>query len=212
MHLLSVPRAVRFARLSVVRLATTFAALLAVSHTGELSAQSAQRYSVQVAALTTSIGVGRSAVTTGGFGFEPQLRINSVASSESWGNISIGLGAQWTQHSAGPDDLTIAGAFVEPRWVIITPSTRVFPYLAGRLGLLQQSSNFGTSSSGAAIGGGAGLAIKLSPTVNLDLGGALVSQSFGDFTYTDGSGAVGSFNNPFLTYALKAGLSLGFPR
>ncbi len=105
--------------------------------------------------------------------------------------------------------LTIAGLFVEPRWVLPVKSARVAPYLSGRFGYLQQSNNFGSSSSGPGFGAGAGLGIKLGRYTNLDAGFALVRQRFGDFRYDDGE--PGTFN-PFTTYAAKIGVSRGFPR
>lgn len=174
-----------------------------------LPGQSAQKYAVQIAVLSTSIGIGKDASTSGGFGLEPQLRFNRLWSSETGGAISLGVGGQYTTHSSGPDKLTIAGPFLEPRWVPVTSSTRFYPYLSGRLAYLQQSNNFGTSSSGPGFGAGAGLAIRLNRVTNIDAGVAVVRQRFGDFTHDDGSD--GSFNS-FTTYAAKIGLSWGFPR
>ncbi len=174
-----------------------------------LSAQSAQKYAVQIALLSTTIGLGRSAVTTGGFGLEPQLRFNRLYASETGGAISLGIGGQWTTHSSGGDNLTIAGLFLEPRWVPVTSSSRLYPYLSGRLAYLQQSNNFGTSSMGPGFGAGAGLAVRLNRFTNIDAGVAVVRQGFGDFVYSDGS--AGSFKS-FTTYAAKIGLSWGFPR
>ena len=170
-------------------------------------AQSAQPVSIQVSVLGTTIGVGTSS-NTGGIGIEPQFRFNRVARSESMGTVSLGIGGQWTRHASGPDELTIAGGFVEPRWVppVSFADGRVFVYLAARLAVLNQSNNFGSSSSGAAYGGGGGLAIVLNRQLNLDLGAALVRQSFSDFKYTDGS--AGSFRT-FSAYAVKAGFSYG---
>ena len=170
-------------------------------------AQSAQPVSIQASVLGTTIGVG-TASNTGGVGFEPQFRFNRVARSESMGTVSLGIGGQWTRHTSGPDQLTITGGFVEPRWVppVSFADGRVFVYLAARLAVLNQSNNFGSSSSGAAYGGGGGLAIVLNRRLNLDVGAALVQQSFGDFKYTDGS--AGSFRT-FSAYAVKAGFSYG---
>lgn len=170
-------------------------------------AQSAQPVSIQASVLGTTIGVGTSS-STGGVGFEPQFRFNRIARSESMGTVSLGIGGQWTRHASGSDELTIAGGFVEPRWVppVSFADGRVFVYVAVRIAALNQSNNFGSSSSGAAFGGGGGLAIVLNRQLNLDLGAALVQQSFGDFKYTDGS--AGSFRT-FSAYAVKAGFSYG---
>lgn len=195
------PRARRHARWALLL------ALSVLASAPRVGAQSAQKYALQFSVLGTSFQ-GSDGSNIGGQGFEPQFRFNRVYASESFGALSIGIGGQYTQHSSGGDELTITGAFLEPRWVPNTSSTRFFPYLAGRLAALQQSNNFGTSSGGYAVGAGAGLAVKLTRTVNLDGGVALVRQKFGDFTL-DG-GVPGSFN-AFNTYAAKVGASFGFP-
>ena len=153
---------------------------------GLASAQSAQKVSLQLSVLGTSIGTGNSG-SASGVGFEPQLRFNHLARSEGKGTLSLGLGGQWTRHTSGPDELTISGLFLEPRWVppVSFMEGRLFPYLSARLALLNQSNNFGSSSGGTAFGGGGGFAFSLSPRINIDIGGALVSQSFDDFTYSD---------------------------
>lgn len=171
------------------------------------SAQSAQKYALQVAVLGTGIRYGGGA-TLRGIGFEPQFRFNRLVSREAYA-ISLGLGAQYTTHASGGDELNIAGAFVEPRFVPVIGSSKVFPYLSGRLAYLQQSNNFGTSSTGFAYGAGGGFVVKLTTTVNLDAGVQLVRQQFGDFELTNGD-PVGFV--PFTTYAAKIGLNFGFPR
>lgn len=175
---------------------------------GIASAQSAQKVSLQLSVLGTSIGTG-SGGSASGIGLEPQLRFNHLARSESMGTLSLGVGGQWTTHSSGDDELTISGLFLEPRWVppVSLAEGRLFPYLAARLAWLNQSNNFGSSSGGTAFGGGGGFAFVLSPRINLDIGGAIVSQSFDDFKYSD-DGSTGSFRT-FTSYAIKAGLSYG---
>jgi hypothetical protein len=175
---------------------------------GLAGAQSAQKVSLQLSVLGTSIGTGSSG-SASGIGLEPQLRFNHLARSETKGILSLGIGAQWTNHTSGGDELTISGVFLEPRWVppVSFAEGRVFPYLAARLALLNQSNNFGTSSGGTAFGGGGGFAFVLGSRINLDVGGAIVSQSFDDFTYND-DGSTGSFRK-FTSYAIKAGLSYG---
>lgn len=186
----------------------TVGAVLVSLIAGFAHAQSAQRVSLQLSVLGTSIQAG-SGSATAGVGFEPQLRFNRLARSESWGTLSLGVGGQWTSHSSGPDEITISGVFIEPRWVppVSFAEGRVFPYLSARLAWLNQSNNFGTSSSGTAFGGGGGVAFVLSPRLNIDLGAALVSQSFDDFTFSD-DGSVGRFNT-HTSYAIKAGFSYG---
>ncbi len=184
--------------------------LALVGHAASLHAQGAQKYGFQLSVLSTSIGVGTE--STGGFGLEPQFRLNRLYRSASSGVVSLGIGAQWTTHSSGADEITITGAFVEPRWVPVLPYERVFPYLSGRVAVLNQSNNFGTSSSGLAYGAGGGLAYVVNRRVNIDAGVAIIRQSFGDFTFTrDGLSGAGGFD-PFTTYAAKLGVSVGFPR
>lgn len=161
-------------------------------------AQSAQPYSLQLAALFTSFDNG--GVNVGGVGVEPQFRLNRLYSTEDFGALSLGIGGQFTSHSRGGDNLKISGLFFEPRWVPALTSNTVFPYLSARLAFLRQSNNFeAPSSSGTGFGAGGGLAIKLTKTVNLDAGVQLVRQKLGDF-------------EGFTTYTAKAGFSVGFPR
>jgi opacity protein-like surface antigen len=204
MSMRALPPLLSLARRSA--LATGIVALLGV---GQADAQGAQKFGVQLSALSTSIGVGSS--STGGVGLEPQFRFNRLYRSASSGVVSLGIGGQWTTHSSGPDDITITGAFVEPRWVPALPYERFFPYLAGRVALLNQSNNFGTSSSGFAFGAGGGIAYVLTANVNIDAGVAIIRQSFGDFTFTRaGLSGPGGFD-PFTTYAAKIGFSVGLP-
>ena len=183
-------------------------AVLTALAAGLASAQSAQKVSLQLSVLGTSIGTGTSG-SASGVGLEPQLRFNHLARSESSGTLSLGIGGQWTKHTSGGDELTIAGLFLEPRWVppVSFAEGRLFPYLSVRLAFLNQSNNFGTSSGGTAFGGGGGFAFVLGPRINLDIGGAIVSQSFDDFKYND-DGTTGAFRT-FTSYAIKAGLSYG---
>ncbi len=184
------------------------ASVLAATTVSAAQAQSAQKYAFQIAALATSINVGSGGSSTSGIGIEPQLRFNRLYSSEK-GAVSLGIGGQYTSHKSGSDELNISGVFLEPRFVPVTGSTRLFPYIAGRLALLNQSNNFGTSSGGLAFGGGAGLVVKLSKVINIDAGAALVRQSFSDFKFDDGS--TGTFR-AFTTYAAKIGVNVGFPK
>jgi hypothetical protein len=174
-------------------------------------AQSAQRTSAQLSVLGTAIDNGGNDI--GGIGVEPQLRYNWLRSA-SRGVISIGIGGQFTQHALGPDDFTITGVFVEPRWVFPVNSERFAPYAALRIGFLNQSSSiqipnsvrWDGSSSGPALGGGGGFAVRLTSRMNLDVGGAVVSQKFGAVTLPTRQVL---FADRFITYAVKAGLTLG---
>ncbi len=161
-------------------------------------AQSAQPYSLQLAALFTSFDNGGASV--GGFGVEPQFRLNRLYSTDGFGALSLGIGGQFTSHSRGGDNLKISGVFLEPRWVPALKSNTVFPYLSARLAFLRQTNNFeAPTSSGNGFGAGGGLAIKLTKTTNLDAGVQLVRQKFSDL-------------KAFTTYTAKVGFSVGFPR
>ena len=165
---------------------------------GCLHAQSAQPYSVQLAALFTSFDNGGASV--GGVGVEPQFRLNRLYSTEGFGALSLGIGGQFTSHSRGGDKLRISGLFFEPRYVPALGSNTIFPYVSARLSFLRQSNNFDApSTSGTGFGAGGGVAIKLTRTINLDAGVQLVRQKFGEL-------------EPFTTYTAKAGFSAGFPR
>jgi hypothetical protein len=171
-----------------------------------VAAQSAQGFSGQLSALVATIRAGSESKL--GPGLEGQLRFNRLATSERAGALSLGLGAQYTTHAlAASRDLTITGVFLEPRFAFAQKLGPVFPYIAGRLALLRQSNNFGGSSSGTAFGAGGGVAWPITRRVNLDVGGAIVTQSFGDVR-TD-TGGMARFPG-FTTWVGKAGLSLGF--
>ena len=204
----SVPAA-RLTRVAPSRLlAIITIALLHLFSTSRLPAQSAQPFSLQLAALFTTIRASNTGSSVAGAGVEPQLRYNRLLTSEKYGALSLGIGGQYTTHSKVQDKLTISGLFLEPRWVPATRSSRIFPYLSARLALLHIDGDFqfaaGGSSTGNGIGAGGGLAIRLTRAANLDAGVQLVQQRFGKI------GAV-TFR-PFATYTAKIGVTLGFPQ
>ncbi len=185
--------------------------LLLTTPIRDVEAQGAQKFGAQISVLGTSIETNNGSQSAG-IGLEAQLRINHLYRSPKAGVFSLGVGGQWTSHKSGPDEITITGVFVEPRWVPPLPFERVFPYVALRVAGLNQSNNFGTSSTGGAVGAGGGIAFVINSHINVDAGVALVSQSFGDFTFTrPGLSGTGTFD-PFITYAAKIGLSIGFPK
>ena len=177
------------------------AALLALP----LQAQSAQPAAFQIAALFTSIRSGGT--SSAGAGVETQIRFNRVFSGESFGAISIGIGGQYTTHRESLDKLVITGLFLEPRWVPAFASSRLFPYLSGRVSTMRMNGTFrfaedGTST-GTAFGAGGGFAVRLTRQTNLDAGAQLIRQEFG---------TIGSLVfKPFLTYTAKVGVTVGFP-
>ena len=55
------------------------------------------------------------------------------------------------------------------------------------------------------------MAFKLTKTLNLDAGIALIRQQFGDVKLNAANGGGQGEFKPFTTYAAKLGLSWGFP-
>lgn len=172
-------------------------------------AQSRQPWSAQGSALYTVQDFGENAGNVGGLGIEVQARRTFPA----W---SIGAGVQYSQHSSGGDDLGITGFFLEPRRVLGTAVGPFAPYLAGRLvylrGNLSSDLLEGEGSTGGfAIGAGGGFIYGLTRTINLDVGGAVLHQSFGDFTLDNEIESSVSLPSA-IGYVIKAGLSIGFER
>jgi hypothetical protein len=164
--------------------------------------QARQPYSIQGSALYTvqELSAARS---VGGAGVEIQARANP-------GRFSYGLGFQFSHHESGDEKMDLSGLFFEPRFAIDIGSNRVTPYIAGRLVLLRQTSEFSSlpkfSSNGNAFGAGGGVLIRLSGRVNFDAGGAFLRQSFSDKSFDNG-GRVDF--EPFNGYVVKAGFTLG---
>ena len=183
------------------------AVLSLVSAAPNAVAQSRQPWSIQGSVLYTAQDLGGSAGTVGGVGFEAQAR-------RTFPKWSVGFGGQYSTHSSGPDDLGLAGVFVEPRFVPAVTAGPFAPYLAGRLALLRGNLDAGAlegsgSSIGFAIGAGAGLIYPLTRRVNFDIGGAVLSQSLGNITLDDTNETEVAFPS-FFGFVLKAGISIGF--
>ena len=176
--------------------ALVFAALLST----QARAQAAQSWSLLGSPFFTVQQFPNETVR--GTGGEAQLRY-------SFPGTSVGLGVQYSKHSLSSDQMKITGVFFEPRYAPDIGSESLVPYIAARLATLRQTCNFGSSSTGYAVGLGAGVMIKLTRAVNLDLGGAVVRQSLGDITLQDGSDAP---LQSFFGYVAKAGLSIGLLR
>jgi hypothetical protein len=185
--------------------AAPLCALLAAFASGSVQAQSRQRIAVQGSAFTTVVAVDGARVV--GVGFEPQLRVNGLGSLDG-GALSLGLGAQYTQHTLKDGPLSVVGAFVEPRVSFRTPSARWFAYGSARVAALQSYKADMESTRGFAFGAGGGVIRWLSPTVNLDLGGSALYQQLND-SRTD-TGRLYRFGGG-LGFVARVGLNVGLP-
>ena len=169
-------------------------------------AQSAQPYALQVAGVVTTIQPDGRRVT--GAGIEPQLRVNRLISTENYGAISLGVGAQYTLHQSAGDRLQVAGLFIEPRWALPFSAGCAFPYLSARAAVLRATADFASapdgSAYGSAVSGGGGVSFRMTRTANLDVGAQLVHQEFRSI------GAVAF--RPATTYAARIGVTLGVSR
>lgn len=195
-------------------LAALVVASIPASH---LEAQSAQRISGQVSAISVAPSGDAYEGMSSGIGFEAQVRYTPSA-------FSLGAGYQSSSHDVemGPEfgtiDATISGFFVEPRYVISVGSDAWAPYLSARIARLTQAADLTIddidveiSASGTQLNLGGGALVRLSSRVNLDLG-----LTYGKIDFDDGEisaegetfvveGTGGSGNN----LVLRAGVTLG---
>ena len=189
-------------------------ALVAGSTT--LEGQSAQRWSIQGSGILVSAFGDAYEGLDSGLGIEAQLRLTPSA----W---SFGAGFQVSSHglSEVDENVTLAGIFFEPRYVIDVGNNYA-PYLAGRLSFLQQSATINDatvgdielSASGAQFNVGGGVLFRLNPRVNLDLGATLGIINFGDVEATN-SGQTFTFEGTSgngQNVVLRVGLAIGLGR
>ncbi len=174
--------------------------LCSLAATRALEAQAPQRVSAQFSAFSTLMTAnGTRAI---GVGVEPQIRVNGPHSGNR--GLSLGVGAQLTQHYFSDGTLTLTGAIVEPR---LTYSNTLLSawYLAARAGLLKQRSDAASSTSGYAVGIGAG-SIRAIGGPYLDIGLGVVYQDFADARTP--TGRVYQFSGT-LAFVAKVGISIG---
>jgi hypothetical protein len=191
-------------------------ALVAVSllvSSANVSAQAGTAWSVQGSGIFVGIGGNAFEGLTGGPGAEGQLRFNFP------NRLSLGAGFQWSSHSPASgydfDDVSLAGPFLEPRFVFLTPLPRLAPYVSLRLAYLRQKTTFDGGSSDASatqanIGGG--VLVALGGTANLDLGLTYGALSFGEVTVNAPGGGVSGELGSGTNLVLRAGLSIGIGR
>ena len=140
-------------------------------------AQSAQPFALQASLFIADLGAG----------YELQARYSPSA-------FSLGVGFQsiaTTSISLGTIVKQSSGVFIEPRYAIDIQSDKYAPYISGRVALLRSSD----AKNYDVFGAGAGLLIKMTSRVNLDMGIA-------------GLGETGTGNS--FGVLVKAGASLGF--
>ena len=199
------------------RTRTLFASAIAlalVAGSSAVEGQSAQRWSLQLSPLFVATFGDAYEGLDAGPGFEAQVRLTPSA----W---SFGAGIQASVHGASEfdEDITLAGIFFEPRYVIDLGKNHA-PYFSGRLAVLSQSATIkGTtigdidlSATGAQFNAGGGVLFRLSSRVNLDLGATIGIINFGDVEASNGGetitidGTSGNGQNLVLRVGLAIGL------
>jgi hypothetical protein len=181
-------------------------------------AQSRQLFSVQGAALLTSLqGDAFDLLRIGtGFGGEFQVRLNP-------GPLSWGAGVMLTKHSSTSQGLTnkvtMSGLFLEPRYAIAVESRIFRPYFSGRLALVSQNTDlqdigttFLVKANALAYGVGGGFVARINGHLGFDLGAALTSLDFGDFKYRNTGQTSGLDAGSGTMFVLKAGFNVGLGR
>lgn len=180
-----------------------------------LHAQSAQRFSIQGSGLFVGMSGDAYEGMDAGPGAELQIRYTPSV----W---SFGLGYQYSTHGVDvdgfDDDVTLSGAFFEPRRTFDVGSATYAPYASARLAVLKEAIDFdaggesySASATGTQINIGGGVLFRISPRVNFDLGATFGIINFGDVevtvpgmgTATVGEGGSGQ------NFVLRAGIAIG---
>ena len=165
-----------------VTVGLVLASALAAVHA---SAQTAQKWSIQLSALGVQLtGIENEDLKFGGGG-ELQVRWNPSA-------FSIGVGGQTTVHELDNVTVTYKGGFVEPRYVLGALGNSIALYGSGRLMTLSATVEvlgIEREIDGWALSGGGGLLIRLGSRVNGDLG-LTVGKEFYDGNAADGATVV----------------------
>ena len=172
----------------------------------DVAGQTAQRLSLQLSGLGSAPYGGGLAGIALGAGFEGQIRYNHSA-------FSIGFGFDATFHDveATPDTtVTLAGGFVEPRYVIDLGHDRVAPYISARGAVSQTKVDVGTATgtaTGFTLNGGGGILVVMGERANIDLGATLGFKDVGTADFPDGTFDLGSGAN--LIFRLGVAFGLG---
>ena len=176
-------------------------------------AQSAQRWSLQASALYVIPSGSAYDGLAGGAGFEAQVRYTP-------GLLSVGAGFQTSSHKLTFSDgssinVSLTGGFVEPRYVIDIHKPNVAPYVSARLAILTQKGTLNgvsASATGTQINGGGGVLVRLSRSINLDLGATFGAIHFGDFTLQSGgqSAVITGSSGNGTNLVFRGGVAIGF--
>ncbi len=190
----------------------TAVVLVAVVGAAPATAQSAQRWSLQGSALVVVPSGSAYDGLNSGVGAEVQARYTPSA-------LSWGFGVQYSSHGLdvpGFDErVSLAGPFVEPRYVLDVGRSTFAPYLAARLAYLQQRlevEGVKATAGGGQVNVGGGVLLRLSPRLNMDLGATYGLINFGDVELSAGGqtvkvdGTSGSGQNLVLRVGLAVGL------
>jgi hypothetical protein len=165
-----------------VRSLVLSACLMAVLPAG-VHAQAAQRFSIQGSGLVIKLFGDAFPGAEVGYGGEAQLRYTPSA-------LSLGVGFQYTSHSVEGVDAraTLIGGFFEPRYVISTGSSSLFPYLSGRFYVVRLKSDnnadqIRTKATGLAANGGGGVLVRAASRINVDIGATFGYSRFNKFKF-----------------------------
>ena len=145
---------------------------------GDLEAQSAQTFSLQVSGLANGVLKDVFVGLQNGVGAEAQFRYTP-------GALSLGAGLEFTIHELEErtENARFYGGFVEPRYRIHAGSNVVAPYVSARFAVLKidfSGEDLSLSSTFLELNGGGGILVRLGPRVNLDVGATLGYNHLGE--------------------------------
>ena len=176
---------------------------------GQLEAQSAQPYSLQVSGLVNGVFGDVFTGLQDGIGGEAQFRYTP-------GALSVGAGFQFTIHKLEnrTEKAQLYGGFIEPRYRIHAGSNVVAPYVSARFSLLKVGFTGGDLSLSSAfmqLNGGGGLLTRLGSRLNLDLGVTYGYNRLGNGTLTSNTSgtAVPVESSSGSNVVIRLGLAIG---
>ena len=169
-----------------------------------LAAQTGQSFSIQLSGLGSAPFGGGLASMSLGPGGEVQLRYSPSA-------FSVGVGVDATFHSVDgtETDVTLAGGFIEPRYVIFVGSETVAPYISARGAVSQtevQTEEGTATATGYTLNGGGGLLFVLNSRTNIDVGATLGFKDVGIAEFPSGTFDLGTGANLILRLGIAFGL------